>query len=246
MLQIILLLAILFQYAYGETNEPKYNYKKFGIVIAGSWNSLKNEKLNDKYIDGSITWGSLDDRIKSGKGISGELRYYISDKYSISVGLMFINSSSSKNRVIHAIPNDSLYLEANDYVNTSILAPTFSIRYYFYANRVTYLLGLSQSLLYGEASISHTGNMIPGGFYTYDREYSASGLGFQIFGGAEYNLNKYVSINFDAGYRYFKTRDLIENNTKAPWPYVEGSQWEYINLDYSGPYISAGLMFRLF
>ena len=85
-LQIILPLAVIFQYAHGKTIDAKYNYKKFGIVIAGSWNSLKNEKLNDEYIDDYISWDSLDDKIKSGNGISGELRYYILAKYSISAG----------------------------------------------------------------------------------------------------------------------------------------------------------------
>ncbi|UCE66183.1 MAG: outer membrane beta-barrel protein [Candidatus Zixiibacteriota bacterium] len=238
---IIAIVNLVSPMARGGKFEEENIEKKYGLVITGSWNSLKNEKLNEEYI---VEWTAGSDKINSGYGFSADLRYYISSKISVSGGVLYMNGSSIYDRIIDPVFGSDTITE--DYVKTRILAPSFCLRYHIYLERVDFSLGVSEFLLFGKASRHHTLDITLGEFFVLENEYYSTGIGIQLYGGLQYKLNGFASYIMEAGYRHFKTGDLIEKETDVAFRSSLGRSGEPINLDYSGPYISAGLMFGLF
>ncbi len=238
---ILAIVNLVSPMARGEKFEVENMEKKYGLVITGSWNSLKNEKLNDEYI---MEWTTGNEKINSGYGFSADLRYYISSKISVSGGVLYMNGSSIYERNIYPVFGSDTITE--DYVKTRILAPSFSLRYHIYLDRVDFSLGASEFLLFGKASRHHTVDITLGEFFVLENDYYSTGIGIQFFGGLQYKLNGFASYIMDAGYRRFRTGDLIENGTDVAFRYFLSPLTEPINLDYTGPYVSAGLMFKLF
>lgn len=238
---VLAIVSLVSPIARGGKFEVENMEKKYGLVITGSWNSLKNEKLNDGYI---VEWTAGSDKINSGYGFSADLRYYISSKISISGGVLYMNGSSIYDRIIDPVFGSDTSTE--DYVKTRILAPSFSLRYHIYLDRTNFSFGISESFLFGKASRHLTLDVRWGEFYVLENNYYSNGIGIQLFGGLQYKLNDLTSYIMEIGYRHFRTGDLIEKVTDAAFRYSLGRSTEPINLDYSGPYISAGLMFRLF
>jgi|GEM_PF-5458124 len=244
LLKIVMILAIVnlvSPMARGGKLEAENVEKRYGLVISGSWNSMNNEKLNEHYI---ATWTAGSDKIKSGYGFSADLRYYVSSKISASGGVLYVNGSSTYGRIID--PVFGSYTVTEDYVKTRIIAPSFSVRYHIYLDRVDFSFGIGESLIFGKTSRHLTLDVIWGEFLTLENDYYSTGIGIQIFGGLRYKLNNFASYIMEIGYRHFRTGDLIEKETDAALRYSLGRSGEPINLDYSGPYISAGLMFKLF
>jgi opacity protein-like surface antigen len=236
---------ILFATAHGDTTGGINLNKKFGFTVSGYWSSLKNEKLNNEYVDGLRTWDLLDDEIKSGVGFSAGIFYQFSNRFSIEAGLMYLYGSSIKDRLVMDYYIDEM-VNVPDYVKTRIYAPSFSIRYHIYGHKISYSFGLSESFMFGKAATKLTSSSPSTGIDQLKNDYSSSGLGFQIFGGVQHNLTGLIAVNVDAGYRHFNCGDLINEKTERPWRYSRSQDYGIINLDYSGPYVSAGLLFRLF
>jgi hypothetical protein len=217
---------------------------KYAIQISGSWNSLKNGKLNGDYIEAWRSWGYLDDKINSGFGITPEIIYFLSPKISVAAGLVYIGGSTEKSQTVIDSVNDDT-TEVRDYVKTSIYAPAFSLRFHARREEFDFSLGFSELLLFGRASRRHawipllrTGPI--------ENDYHSSGFGFQIFGELHYRLNNKLFYTMNIGYRKMDTGDLVDNDSEMPLLSIYSIEPEPINLEYSGPYISAGLMIRLF
>ena len=242
---IFLLILIFLPSAWGQSPNENRIDKKYGVLFSGSWNSLRNEKLNDEYIESWSSWGALDDKINSGYGFSSEILYFPSRKISISAGLVYIDGSTKKDSVFYNLGGDSI--ETDDYVNTRLYAPTFSIRYHINLDDTDFTFGVGESILFGKVSRHHTIFSPFRGDFILKNDYHSTGIGFRFFCGLHYRFNSVISYIMEGGYRHFKTGDLVDKETKA----AMRSQFftntvPPINLDYTGPYISAGLMFRLF
>lgn len=249
----IVIIAALFSFilastAGGQTNGEDRPGGRYSIVVSGHWNSLRNGKLNDYYINQLSPEG---DKINSGYGFSSELRYYISRKISLGGGIIFIGGSSDLNSIIVNLndpldPQGSDTLSADHYVRTRLIAPTISIRYHAYFEETDISVGIGESYLFGKASSDFAFYPPLYGIQGTEYNYSSTGMGFLIFGAINYSLSTKLSYLMEAGYRKFTTGDLVDKDEDFTMLYGWVNNTGVVNLDYSGPYISAGLMFRLF
>jgi len=236
---------ILASIAGGEPGKDDLPNARYSIVFSGHWNSLRNGKMNDYYIPQLNPEG---DKINSGYGFSSEFRYYISRRISLGGGIIFIKGSSDLKSIIVNIndPSGSDTLSADHYIKTRLLAPTISIRYHVDLNETDISIGIGESYLLGKASNDFSfypplyGS--PGSEYSY----SSTGMGFLIMGAIDYRLSKNFSYLMEMGYRKFTTGDLFNEDDNLAMKYGYVYNTGVVNLDYSGPYISAGLMFRIF
>ncbi|UCC78413.1 MAG: hypothetical protein JSW64_08990 [Candidatus Zixiibacteriota bacterium] len=201
--------------------------------------------MNNDYIETWGSWGFLDDKIKSGYGFSAELLYSFFREVSIGVGLIYIGGSSNKDRVIGYAGDDSTVY--HDYLKSRIYGYLLSARYYIRREKIDFSFGIGDSFLFGKVSRHHTSTRAFRGISLIENDYYSTGIGLQLFFGVLYRLTDLISYNMETGYRYFKTGDLVEKGSKLAMrsEYIIGTE-PPINLDYSGPYISAGLMFRVF
>jgi hypothetical protein len=230
----------------GETiNRAQYD-GKFVLVVKGSWNYLNNKKLNNEYI---YSGRYLDDKIHFGFGYSVELGYYIADKLSLGCGLIYLSGSSvGRDRpiIISAGSPDTDVINLADYVKTRIYAPALSLNYHIYTRRIDYVIALREAFLFGKAS--RLKNVFDYSLQTYvplKNDYYAKGLGLEMGATAFVRIRKAVFLGLEFGLRLFRTRDLVENDTGNSFTINRG-RTEPLHLDYSGAFISAGLMFRLF
>ena len=241
----ILLSLILIATARAEGNNGGYPPNKYGIVLSGHWNSLKNSKLNNYFIPQLNPEG---DKINFGYGFSSEFRYYLSRKISLSAGLIHIGGSSELKRIV-VDPNDPQGTNTTstaNYIKTRLFAPTLSIRYHRNIDKIELSLGIGESFLFGRPSTDFSFFPSQYGSQTPENKYSSTGMGFQFFGAAAYRLSGRVSYIMETGFRKFETGDLIDNGKDHPMQYGFVNYPGVVNLDYSGPYISTGLMLRLF
>jgi hypothetical protein len=244
---LVLLIPVLFSpLANGEEiNQVKFG-GKFAVVINGNWNYLNNKKLNNEYI---YSGTYLDDEIRFGFGYSVQLGYNITDKMSIGCGIIYLNGSSVRKDHLYIIgagsPDpDTLYL--TDYVKTRIYAPVLSVNYYIFTEKIDYVIALREAFLFGKASrLKNVRDITPQSYIPLKNDYYAKGLGLEMGATAFIHFRKSVFLGLELGLRLFRTRDLVEDDTENSFTAVRATT-EPLHLDYSGPYISAGLMFRLF
>ena len=236
---------ILVSIAGGQTNREDHPNGRYSIVFSGHWNSLRNSKLNDYYI---YQLNPAGDKINFGFGFSSEFRYQVSRKVSLGAGIINISGSSKLNTIIWdpLDPQGPDTVDADYNINTRLIAPTLSIRYHVYSGDTDISIGIGESFLFGKASSDFTFYPPQSGSQAAEYNYSSTGMGFLIMGAIDYRLGKNISYLMEAGYRRFATGDLFDEDENLAMNYGYVYNTGVVNLDYSGPYISAGLMIRLF
>ncbi len=193
---------------------------RFFVSVGGGWGNYENGNA-------AYSRNSMRGRVSGGPALAGESRLTLWGDFSVGIGLLYLTGNDN------VAPLSSFN---DDYIRINVPGDPFSTKLtalYLKAQRsfkvspfiLSPAVGISK--LWGQVKFPvYVGEAIPPNLPDKEeRAFKTRGFGYLI------GLKSSIKI-----YRFFKLGEP---------EYEDGTSWPGTNLDFSGPYLSGGLSFRI-
>jgi hypothetical protein len=230
--------------AYAQGADNRNNYKRFRISVGGGLADYYMPRLSGSYpVSAEYPWpddGLRHGRITGGPGTFLKAGYYFSTRASVSVGVMHLRGSK-KDILYERAFLDDYYNRgvSDDEFRASMTSPFVEIQYAYPVKPVEFSVAMGITYIFADASYNQVpvdGPVVPPNLPLEQKDFHSRGVGYLASFGVSYGISKTIFVNSETGYRFLRTEDLKDD---------EGQTWQDMHLDFSGPYFSAGLSFRL-
>ena len=237
---IAAIIALLADYSFAM----RIPWDKMNLAVSGGWGKYDMPNLAGttySYDAGAYPVefsGHYFSTIGGGPAYSLEMGYDISKRISLGGAFAYLYGSKIYNDYLTFMDN---YFNRqsplhNREFQVSLLAFEFKAEYIITSKPLRLSIGPGIAWLHGNARLPLLIPLSPPNIGLTHRDFSASGFGAELSGAASYKLGRGVSLRTESGYRYFRTGQLKDEN---------GNRWNKMRINFSGLYLSAGLLLEL-
>jgi hypothetical protein len=242
-----LLLAgwLMYSCSYAQAPDNGNSHKRIRITVGGGWADYDMKRISGSYpVSEGHYWPSerwKHNRISDGAGAFLEAGYVLWKRLSVSAGVLHLvgetNDIYEEQAFLDDYDNrDNSDLDGNRF-RASLLSPYAGIQYTYPFKSIEVFAAFSISYVFANATYSDILlDYDPPSILWQPVDFHSRGIGYLTGVGVSYGISRMIFVNSETGYRLLKTGDLEDD---------DGRTWQGMNLDFSGPYISMGLSFRL-
>lgn len=235
--------SLLCSFANAQAPDIRNIHKRFRITIGGGWADYYMPKIGGSYpmsdhLSWPYEWGVYG-RISGGAGAFLEAGYNFWRKVSVSAGLLHLRGAKKDIYEGRHYVDDYYSRDiTEDEFRASMTSPFVEIQYDYPVKPVEFFAALGVTYIFANADYNQVPviPVVPPSLPMENKDFHSRGIGYLTALGVSYGISKTIFVNSGTGYRFLKTGDLKDD---------DGRTWRGMNLDFSGPYFSAGLSFRL-
>jgi hypothetical protein len=222
------------QAQFGWSNYPRYF--KYTVKVGGGYGLFRMKSINENYIENfAREFDIFENTIDSGPHFSGEIGMFISPNTSVNFAVEYLKADTEHETVISDF--FSAYTQKSR-LDVSMMALRLRFKHYLLTGPVGLFLSGAISRISGDCNSKfETSN--PRAISLANYSFSAVGVGLASSVGVSFKIEPRYVLDIETGYRYYSSGDL-EDDSGRVWQVEYGGRFP-MNLDFSGPFLSADI-----
>ncbi len=234
----ILSVSCKVQAQFGWSNYPRYF--RYTVKAGGGYGLFRMKSINEDYIENfAREFDLFENTIDSGPHLFVEIGMFVSPNTSVNFAIEYLKAGTEHGAVIV----DSLVAyNQKSKLDVSMMALRLRFKHYVLSEPAGLFFSGSISRISGSSDIGFETDD-PHAVSPLDYSFSAIGVGLASSVGLSFKVRPRFILDIEAGYRYYSSGDL-EDDTGRVWQVEYGGRFP-INLDFTGPFLSADIALAL-
>jgi hypothetical protein len=222
------------QARFGWSNYPRSF--KYTVRVGGGYGLFRMKSINEDYIENfAREFDIFENTIDSGPHLFGEIGMFVSLNTSVNFAVEYLKAVTEHESVISDL-FDTYTRKGR--MEVSMMALRLRFKHYLLAEPVGLFISGGASRISGDCN-SKFETTDPRAISPESYSFSAVGVGLASSVGVSFKIQPRFILDFEAGYRYYSSGDLEDNDGQV-WQVEYGGQFP-MNLDFTGPFLSADI-----